>query len=169
MAISHECHQGFIKTKSLLKEKVWFPDMDRSVKELLSNCMPCLAAGSGPPVEPIKMTSMPEHPWEKLHLDFKGPLPGGKYLLVLIDRYTRYPEVEIISNINCNIVTRKLRRSSATHGIPKTIVTDNGPPFHSNGFKKFMNEFGINHQFQRHIGLKETPKLEGSSKLYRKC
>ena len=44
-------------------------------------------------------------------------------------------------------MTRKLRRSFATHGIPNTIVTDNGPPIHSNGFKEFMNEFGINHQF----------------------
>ena len=77
MAIAHECHQGFIKTKSPLKEKVWFPDMDQSVKELLLNCIPGLAAGSDPPVEPIKMTSMPEPTWEELHLDFKGPLSGG--------------------------------------------------------------------------------------------
>lgn len=117
------------------------------MKELLSICIPCLATGCEPPVEPIKMTLMPSQPWEKVHLDFKGPLPGGKYLLVLVDPYTRYPEVEIISSTNCNIVISKLRRAFASHGIPKILVTDNGPPFHSNGFNEFINEFGIDHKF----------------------
>ena len=31
--------------------------------------------------EPLKMTEMPSEPWEKVHIDFKGPLPGRKYLL----------------------------------------------------------------------------------------
>eukprot|EP00794_Sanderia_malayensis_P011724 gene11724-12945_t len=31
-------------------------------------------------------------------MDVYGPLPSGEYLLVLIDRYCRYPEVEIIKS-----------------------------------------------------------------------
>ena len=70
MAIAHECRQGFIKTKSRLKTKVCFPDMDRSANELLSNFTPCFAAGGDPPIGSIKMTSMPEQPLGKRPFGF---------------------------------------------------------------------------------------------------
>ena len=37
----------------------------------------------------------------------------------------------------------KLQRIFSTHGIPKIVRSDNGPPFTS---KIFMNEYGIQHQ-----------------------
>ena len=55
--------------------------------------------------------------------------------------------MEIIPTITADIVTKKLRKAFASHGVPSNLVTDNGPPFHSNKFKDFMNEFGIQHQF----------------------
>ncbi|CAB3996633.1 Transposon Tf2-9 poly [Paramuricea clavata] len=43
-----ECHhagqQGIVKTKRLLREKVWFPSIDRMVQERIKNCIPCQAA-----------------------------------------------------------------------------------------------------------------------------
>ncbi len=30
--IAHESHQGLVKTKSLLREKVWFPGIDEMTK-----------------------------------------------------------------------------------------------------------------------------------------
>ena len=75
---------------------------------------------------------MPNAPWTKLHIDFKGPLPGGKHLLVVIDRYSRYPEVEIVNSTNTDTVLRKLKKIFAAHGILEIVVTDNGQPFSSN-------------------------------------
>ena len=93
------------------------------------------------------MTNMPSAPWKKLHLDFKGPLPGGKYLLVVIDRYSRYPEVEIITSTNAKNVIRKLNKIFASHGIPEVLITDNGPPFKSTEFRDYMKELGTSHEF----------------------
>ena len=31
-------------------------------------------------------------------IDFYGPLPSGEYLPVLIDRYSRFPEVAIVKS-----------------------------------------------------------------------
>ena len=88
--------------------------MNTMVEEVVRTCIPCLATGKNVPPEPIKMTKMPAEPWEKLHLDFKGPLPDGKYLLVVIDRYSRYPEVEIVTSTNSNTVIRKLNKMFAS-------------------------------------------------------
>ena len=40
----------------------------------------------------------------------------------------------------------KLDRAFATHGIPKILKSDNGPPFFGNEFKAYMQENGITHQ-----------------------
>ena len=98
--LAHESHQGIGKTTALLKEKVWFPRLDSMVKETISTCIPCLATGRDVPYVPLKVTRMPCGPWETLHVDFKGHLPGGKYLLVIVDRYSRYPVIELLPSTN---------------------------------------------------------------------
>ena len=104
---THATHQGLAKTKSLLREKVCFPDIDNMVKNTIARSRPCQATGRPVPQEPLQMIDMPDGPWQKIHVDFYGPLPPGGYLLVVIDRYSRYPEVEIV------------RSSKASSAIPK--------------------------------------------------
>ena len=68
---------------------------------------------------------MPEGPWEVVHTDFYGPLPTGEYLLVVIDRYSRFPEVEIVRSTKASTVIQKLDKIFATHGLPTVIKSDN--------------------------------------------
>ena len=83
---------------------------------------------------------MPDAPWDKVHLDCYGPLPSGEYLLVVINRYLRYPEVEIIMSAKASVVIPKL---DTTHGIPSVVRADNGPPFNSDDFERYLNTLGI--------------------------
>ena len=117
------------------------------VKETISTCIPCLATGRDVPNVPLKMTRMSGGPWETLHVYFKGPLPGGKYLLVIVNRYSRYPVVELLPNISTKIATPKLRRVFSDHGITKIIVSDNGPRSYGHEFEKFLSGFGILRRF----------------------
>jgi len=39
--IAHEGHQGIIKTTSLLRNRVWFPSIDKSIINLIKNCPQC--------------------------------------------------------------------------------------------------------------------------------
>lgn len=43
--IAHEGHQGIVKTKQLLREKVWFPGIDKEVQRVVGECMACQANG----------------------------------------------------------------------------------------------------------------------------
>ena len=86
---------------------------------------------------------MPDAPWDKVHLDFYGPLPSGEYLLVMIHRYSRYPEVEIIRSTKVSVVIPKLYKIFATHGIPSVVKANNGPPFNSDDFARYLNTLGI--------------------------
>ena len=96
MDIAHDTYLGLSKTKALLREKIWFPHIDQQVKKTLEGCISCQAVGRLPPPEPLGQTKMPKGPWEVVHTDFYGPLHTGEYLLVIIDIYSRFPEVEIV-------------------------------------------------------------------------
>ena len=142
--LAHDTHQGLVKTKALLREKVWFPGIDRLVKETIDRCIPCQATGQQNPPEPLQMSDMPQGPWQKVHADFYGPLPSGEYLLVVIDRYSRYPEVEIVRSTGASSVIPKFDKIFATHGIPVSMTTDNGPPFNGDEYSRYLKALGIN-------------------------
>ena len=44
--LAHVGHQGIVKTKCLIREKVWFPSIDKMVKAKVDSCLPCQAANS---------------------------------------------------------------------------------------------------------------------------
>jgi transposase InsO family protein len=85
------------------------------------------------------MTKLPDGPWQKLSAEFCGPLPTGDYLLVVIDEYSRYQEVEILKSTSAKATIPKFDKILSTHGIPIEIKTDNGPHFNSHEFKEIMN------------------------------
>ncbi|XP_065067305.1 uncharacterized protein K02A2.6-like [Rhopilema esculentum] len=145
--LAHESHQGLSKTKALLREKVWFPAIDEMVKKTIDSCIACQAVGQAAPPEPIQPSDMPSGPWEKLHIDFCGPLPSNDYLLVVVDRYSRYPEVEVVKSTKASCVIPKLDKMFATHGIPVAIKTDNGPPFSSEELRRYCDALNIKHEF----------------------
>ena len=144
--IAHESHQGISKTKALLREKAWFSGIDELVKKPLESCLACQAVGKAAPPEPVRLTNMPEAQWHLVHIDFVGPLPSSEYLLVVIDRYSRYPEVETVHSTKASNVIPKLDKIFATHGIPNIIKTVNGPPFSSDDFCKYCTALGISHE-----------------------
>ena len=78
-------------------------------------------------------------------MDFCGPFPMGEYLFVVIDAYSRFPEVEIVHSTSASAIIPKMDRIFSTHGLPLVIKSDNGPPFNSEDIRKYMTENGINH------------------------
>ena len=43
--IAHEGHQGLVKTKQLLREKVWYPGIDKLAKNAVDTSILCQANG----------------------------------------------------------------------------------------------------------------------------
>jgi hypothetical protein len=146
--LAHEGHLGIVKTKKLLRSKVWFPRINRLVEEKIKPCLACQASVStGSRDAPIQMSKMPEAQWLELSLDFYGPIkPMKEYLLVIVDDYSRFPWVEIISSLTGQVVIKKLEHLLSVFGIPEIIRTDNGPPFNSKEFKHFSEQMNIKHR-----------------------
>ncbi|KAL7637016.1 UNVERIFIED_CONTAM: hypothetical protein RMT77_012774 [Armadillidium vulgare] len=88
--------------------------------------------------------------FEVVHLDIlKLPeVKGYKYLLTLIDRYSRYPYAYPLKNIEAKTITDTLvKEFLPTAGVVNTFVTDRGPQFSSEIFKAVCENLGSNHRF----------------------
>jgi hypothetical protein len=144
--LAHEGHQGVNRTKSLLREKVWFPQIDSMVESRILNCIPCQATYDPKQREPLLMTELPSRPWEKVSMDFYGPLPSGHSLLVTKDDYSRFPEVDILASQSASATIPALDKLFASRGVPDVVRTDNGTPFQSADFKAFSEELGFTHR-----------------------
>jgi len=68
------------------------------------------------------------------------------YLLVAIDEYSRFPEVEITTSTSANYTIPKLDKIFSINGIPEVVKSDNGPPFQTSKFKYFAEQAGFQHQ-----------------------
>ena len=144
--IAHQAHQGIVKTKQCIREKVWFPGIDAKVEAEVKSCIPCQASNPQSSREPIISSEIPTKPWIELSMDFAGPFPSGDYLLVVIDDYSRYPEVEVVSSTSSACVLPKLDMIFARQGYPKILKTDNGPPMNGSQFTSFTEDCGVQHR-----------------------
>lgn len=92
----HEGHQGLVTTKSLLRENVWFPGIDRLTETRIKSCRLWQAAILENHTPPLHESPLTMSPCMEVSADFCN-LPNGKHLLVVIDDRSHYPAVEVVS------------------------------------------------------------------------
>lgn len=120
-----------MRTKQPLREKVYFSVIDKAVEKMCKSYVPCLAATKKQTQEPLSMSKIPDYALQEVIMDFCGPFPDEKYLLFLVDEYSRFPFVESISSICGNTVIPMLDKVFSEVEIPKTLKSDNGSPMNS--------------------------------------
>ena len=72
--------------------------------------------------------------WERISIDFVGPLPTksqNKFLLVIVDEYSRFPFAFPCSHITAAVVIKHLRNLFALFGTPAAIHADRSTQFES--------------------------------------
>ena len=163
--LGHVGHQGIKKTKSLLRKKIWYPNKDKRVQEMIDKCIACQTVGHGNPLQPMEITPTADTPWTSVAIDFYGREPQtGEYLLVVTDTYSKFPEVEIVNSTEARVCIPKLDKIFATHGIPNKIKTDNGPPFNSHDYERYMQVLGIEWQTSTPLWPQGNAKAESFMK-----
>ena len=66
-------------------------------------------------------------------------------ILILIDAYSRWLDVHIVPSTSTEATIKVLKQVFSAHGLPRQLVSDNGPEFTSQEFKNFMCKNGIRH------------------------
>lgn len=143
-------HLGYHKTRLKIREQLTWRGLDKDIRQLVRDCETCCRAKPkvGPRAGFLESTREYQ-PMDKLFIDYLGPLPrtkGGKrFVLVVIDAFTRFVWLVPSSGITAGITVQHLRRIFASFGPPKAVVSDNAPAFTSKEFRRFCFELGIRH------------------------
>ncbi|XP_055714231.1 uncharacterized protein K02A2.6-like [Phlebotomus papatasi] len=141
--LAHEGHPGESAKKRRLRDRVWWPGLDNDVTKFVKVCEGCSLVTTPNRPEPMVRRELPSGPWIDIALDFLGPLPSGEYLLVVVDYFSRYKEVEIMSKITAKETVNRLDKIFTRLGYPRTFTVDNGRQFVSEEFDYFCKERGI--------------------------
>ena len=157
--LTHEGHQGMVRTKARLQEKVWWPRMDKQVEQAIRACHPCQLVGPRSKPEPVRSSKLPDSPWQQISVDLLE-ISSGNHLLVVVDFYSRWIEAVLLKKTDAQHVIRSTEATFRTHGLPVTVHSDNGPPFASMEFEGFLEYLGIEHK----KGVPYWPQSNGEVK-----
>lgn len=161
-------HFSLEKTLRKIRENYWFAGMQRFVRKYISSCLKCqyYKRKGGKPegmLHPIEKVAVPFH---TLHLDHVGPFVtssrGKKFLLVIVDAFTKFLVIEPVKNTTTRYVTKTLLNFMYLFGAPIRVITDRGSAFTSNTFKTFCETYGIKHT----LNAVATPRANGQCERY---
>ncbi len=136
----HAAHLGIEKCKARARGSVFWPGMNSAIDEMVSECRTCLQFQRRNQREPLMPQEIPERPWSTVAADIFY-YKGRDYLLV-VDYFSKYPEVTRINHKNSEAVILAMKEMFARHGIPEKIIADN-MPFNSLRFRDFAREWEI--------------------------
>jgi transposase InsO family protein len=144
LAELHSGHLGIVKMKSLARTYVYWPQIDKDIENLCKNCTSCALHKGHPPPVHTHHWEEPSGPWERIHMDFAEY--GKNIYLIIVDAYSKWPEINITRDMTSHTVIRILKELFARYGLPRVIVTDNQTTFTGRHFQDFVHQLNINHK-----------------------
>lgn len=111
--------------------------MDGEIDLMVQHCETCQEHRKPPPEAPsIHGSGQTDHgPVLRLCAAFHGKN--------VIDAHSKWLEACPMTKITTDETVEKLRQLFAIHGLPETVVTDNGPSFTSAAFLQYMQDNGV--------------------------
>ncbi|XP_077936125.1 uncharacterized protein LOC144383152 [Gasterosteus aculeatus] len=140
-------HMGYEKTLDRIMTRFYWPGIRGDVRRRCASCPECqLVNAPAIPRAPLRPLPLVEVPFERIGMDLIGPFHwsarGYRFVLVLVDYATRYPEAVPLRNISAKSVAQALFQVISRVGIPKEILTDQGTSFMSRTLRELYGLLG---------------------------
>jgi hypothetical protein len=146
-------HAGQQKTLFRLSSRVYWASMRKDIFNYVAACEDCqkFKYNNIPTATPMQLHEVHE-PWHTIGIDIMGPFPATsrqkRFLLVIVDYFTRW--IEIFSmriTTSIEIAEVLINQVFTRYGLPRYILSDNGPQFVSNLFSEFCQLMTIQQKF----------------------
>jgi hypothetical protein len=143
-------HLGTEAVYGKIAERFYWKGMYNDVREYIKRCDTCQRRGNKGGKGYLNPIEIGE-PFERIGLDFVGPLPrtrrGNRYILVMTDYLTKWPEAEAMKEATSeNVVEFIYEKIICRHGCPKVILTDRGAHFNNKIVDGLCGKFKIKHK-----------------------
>lgn len=136
----HAAHRGPEITIRHARRCVFWPGINSQVTDLRKTCAICAQYRQQHPREPLQPYPVPTLPWHLVSQDL-FELNGAAYL-VTVDHFS---EIDHLPSIQSSAVVQAPKQHFGHHGIPHTLLTDNGSQYTSDLFKEFAKTYKFNH------------------------
>lgn len=136
----HESHQGIVQTKMLIRGFCWWPKINEEIENLVNGCDTCQSSRNFVKLsQPVNWKKC-DNSFERVHVDFF--MKNSVTYLLIVDSKSKWLDVHIMQGTSASQVIEKMCKTFAIIGIPVYLVSDNGPPFSSAEFMKFLKNNG---------------------------
>ena len=142
-------HLGLRRTTAQVQRRAYWPGWREDVRLQLTRCSPCARYFRGKPRRQGLLQNMVVGEiGEVLALDLTGPHPvsskGHRYILTMIDHFSRFAEAFPVRNQEAGTVAKVLvEQWISRYGCPLQILTDQGPCFEAALFKDLCRMLGV--------------------------
>lgn len=139
------CHPGITRLAHYCKSRN-LPYSVQEIRDVVSNCNVCRELKPKFYQPPDTNLISATRPWERLSIDFVGPLPSNtknRYLLVIVDEYSRYPFAFPCSDITEDTVIQCLLQLFSLFGTPGSVHSDKGSQFLGRKVWHFLLKNGV--------------------------
>ena len=148
----HSSHMGAESCLRRARECIFWPGMNAEVKEMIAACETCRKYEKSQPNQPLMPLEIPSRPWERIGVDLFTF--DNKDFLITVDYFSNFWEIDKLNNTLASTVILRLKSHFARYGCPDQVVSDNGPQFDCQEFRKFAEAWDFEH----------TPSSPGNSK-----
>lgn len=168
--LAHGGHPGMSVTKRILRERVWWPMMDREVDQYVTQCKACQLIVIKNNAVPMSRTIMPELPWDVTAIDHYGPMvdKSNKHILALVDYHSRFLAARIVTSTAFEETKNFLDDLQRTFGIQKALRSDNAQGFNVQ-LKLYCSQRGIQYQKSTAYFPQQNGCVESVNKLFKKA
>lgn len=142
-------HIGGRKLHETMEEHFTMDSMCQKINKIVKSCNICQTCkdSGNRNITGITQPIIPECKGDMVSVDYYGPLPtstsGVKYLLVMVDNFTKYVELYAMRRATTTATLRRVQQYIDTHGQPKSILTDNGTQFTSRKWVQGLTQLNI--------------------------
>ncbi|XP_052080712.1 uncharacterized protein LOC127718696 [Mytilus californianus] len=130
-------HLGIKKTRDRILHHYFWPGMFEDVAMYCKSCHVCQLRSTKGKSAKVPLVSIPsiDVPFRRIAIDFVGPLPvterKNRYILVIVDCSTRYPEAVALRSQDAETVVDSLMEVFSRVGFPEELLSDQGSNFKS--------------------------------------
>ena len=138
-------HHGVERTLSKLlllcsarKVDPW-ANMKQHIKQFIKQCPCCQKMNVlKTPIVAHPFTTSSYLPMERLNIDYIGPFPDGKYILAILDCFSRWVELSHCEHASADETARALLSHIGRYGAPMQLLSDRGSHFVNEVIKQLL-------------------------------
>ena len=155
LELSHDseiaAHSGVLRTLKRSRLHFFWLNQTRDVMNYVKSCLPCQKRKwQGQGTAPLGSFTAVSHPLERVGVDLIEMTPsyeGNKYILTVIDHFSRYVSAYPLPNKTSQTVTEAMFRFVCDNSVPREVVNDRGTEFNNELFKKVCENLKAKNKF----------------------